>query len=177
VLLTAAATIEAVDQNSRRIAATMNSAPRDEYYLASNNTDSAQNIGTHTLMAKDSVAEAKLPLRTQADRFARDAVAVVIKLLAKRVKQSGRVQDYVDWGEFLRRLLCHPAQAPGDWAKKMMPNVEGPLPPRLFEPRLVTREQAEASQREGAKQTSSFIESYHALYTKTRAAWLKETKG
>jgi hypothetical protein len=170
VLLYLAATVEAADQNSRSTANNMDKTPRDIYYLASDNTNTAENIGSHTLMAKDSVR--KLPLREETDTFARFAVATALSALARQVAAPGQVNRCVDWGELLRRLLCHPAQAPNDWAKKML--AGSAVTPGTFEPKLISRQEADKIRLDGAKLTADLEQKYRQLYLEAAALWKKE---
>jgi hypothetical protein len=172
VLLFLVSNVEAAEQNSSRVAETLNKAPRDLYYLASNNPDTAENIGSHTLMAKDS--ERKLPLRAETDDFARFAVGIVMKTLARQVAMPAPPKKRVDWGELLRRLLCHPAQAPNDWAKKML--AKQVVPPTTFEPKFINLHEAEEASRAGPKLRAKLEESYRNLYTKEAALWTKEVQ-
>jgi hypothetical protein len=172
LLLTAAANVEAAEQNSTRTAENMNNAPRDVYYLASSNGDTAENIGNHTLMAKDS--ESKLPLRAETDGFARFAVRTVMTTLAKQIATLGQPKRRVDWGELVRRLMCHPAQAPSDWAKKMLANEV--VPPRTFEPKFISLQHAEEALSTGPKLKAKLEQSYHDLYSEAAALWKKEVQ-
>jgi len=168
VLLTLASNVEAANQNSQRKAAEMDRAPKELHYIASNNSNSAENIGSHTLMAKDSVR--KLPLRTQADAFARFAVGTTINILTEQFSLPGRANKFVDWGEFLRRLMCHPGQA--DWVKKMLAGM--PVPKNVIEPKLTSRLEFDIASRDGAGLPARLQQSYYNLYLQAKALWEKE---
>jgi hypothetical protein len=169
VLLTLAARVEAANQNSLRTAQAMDKEPKDIQYLASNNTNGEENVGSHTLMAKDSVR--KLPLRVEADTFARYAVKLAMSTLTAQVTEKKDANKHVNWGEFLRRLICHPAQAPGNWAKKILMNT--PVPPKTFEPTWLSQPEATKVLEDGLKRTALMELSYRDLYAKAAAAWSK----
>jgi hypothetical protein len=175
VLLTLAANVEAATQNSNRVAQVMDTPPhKDIYYLASNNTNSAEDIGSHTLMAKDSVREQ--PLRDKADAFARFAVSTVINAFKTQVEN--RSSSPVDWGDLLRRLLCHPAQAPSDWARKFVaPDSAQPADPKeTFLPKPLPQFEVSKVLQDGNKRTAALEKSYRELFGKAYATWQKEVE-
>jgi len=173
VLLTLAANVEAAEQNSKSRAAEMDKHPQDKFYLSSDNGNSSENIGSHTLMAKDSLL--KLPLRDEADAFARFAVKVVMTTFARQLARPTRTQQFVDWGEFLRRLMCHPTQAPGDWVKKSLDRR--PLPPKTMDPNFISRGQLEKVLEEARLLTGRVQRSYYKLYFEAARLFDKVTRG
>lgn len=167
VLLREIADVEAGAQNRAAAIAARDQAPRDAYYLASDNGVPAENVGSHALMAKDSVREQ--PLRKQADAFARYAVQTAMRLMAQRTAPSVRDNKCVDWGELLRRLLCHPAQAPGNWAIKMLTGQS--VSPSVFAPKLIARADADQLVLSGNRATGALEASYRKLRDDAEAAW------
>jgi hypothetical protein len=78
-------------------------------WLPSFNGSTAERIGTHSLMSKDSVR--KQPLRRQTMNTAGFTVSYVTKTLAAQRPGGAPVPDGVDWAELLRHFLTHPDQA------------------------------------------------------------------
>jgi len=78
-------------------------------YVPSDNGTSAERIGTHSLMSKDSIR--KQPLRRQALTGAGFTVSYLTKTMVDQMSDATRVPEGVDWYELLRHFLTHPAQA------------------------------------------------------------------
>ena len=168
ILLTLASNVEAAERNAQKVAQAMNDAPRDEYYLASNNSNTEESVGTHTLMAKDS--KRKTPLRDEADQYARFAVAMVTDLMATQVTQEQSSTQTIDWADLVRRLLCHPAQAPDDWAVKFLKSQLVPSH-RTFQPKLLSNSDAQSALRDGIRNINNLQQAYTDLYLEARAEW------
>jgi hypothetical protein len=83
-------------------------------YVASDNQSSAERIGTHSLMSKDSIR--KQPLRRQAINGAGFLVSYVTKTMVAQADPATRVGEGVDWYELIRHFLTHPDQAAPDGA-------------------------------------------------------------
>jgi hypothetical protein len=78
--------------------------------VPSTNGSTAERIGTHSLMSKDSVR--KQPLRRQAINGAGFAVSYITKTMLNQRPGGAPVGDGVDWQELLRHFITHPEQAP-----------------------------------------------------------------
>jgi len=127
---------------SRARSQELDELPSDsEEWLASNNGASAECIGSHSLMSKDSVR--KDPLRTPAVRLAKFASRYVGKTMMDRVARrptlaaatfdpstsSGSersdtnvMDDWpgVDWRHLLEHFFCHPEEATSSWHEPVM---------------------------------------------------------
>jgi hypothetical protein len=169
VLLKLAALVEAETQNCNRLDQMMNQSPQDLFYLASDNLDSAESISTHSLMSKDSVR--KEPLRKETDALARYAVGISLQTLLSRT-QLQKSSPYVDWADFLRRLLCHPVQAPGNWATQFV--VKGTRPQNsLFMPATIPAAGVQQRVEQSGRVISRLQQSYNDLYQAAAADWSK----
>jgi len=88
--------------------------------LASNNTCSGENVGTHTLMSKDTAA--KEPLRPEAVALAKHASAGVALRLLSRVSRPASTEYGVDWDNELRFFVRGPV--PGGWETELISAVQ-----------------------------------------------------
>lgn len=104
-------------------------------YAPTDNGASAENVGCHSLLAKDS--HLKLPLRREAMRIATMVTCYIARLMVRRVEASRIAgsrfnaeakddhkrgaqttvnrQGAIDWLHVLQHFLCHPDQAEHDW--------------------------------------------------------------
>jgi len=96
------------DQNREEIANDTEPKHRSGYD-ASDNDSSAERIGTHSLMSKDSIR--KQPLRRQAINGAGFLVSHVTQTMLAQADPSTRSGDGVDWQQLIRHFLTHPEQA------------------------------------------------------------------
>jgi hypothetical protein len=90
-----------------------------------------ENIGSHSLMCKDSVR--KEPLRAQAVNLATFVATYVAKTMTDRAPDRSPPQPdaFVDWAELLRHFVTHPAQAPpagNEWWRAALSSID-PRPP------------------------------------------------
>lgn len=103
------------------------------------NGASAENVGTHSLLAKDSIR--KEPLRTPTIQVAAFVVRYVVRTMMQAVglqtspvaaarstresKDSNTLDRVraVDWLHLLRHFLCHPAEAERLWYKPLLLNI------------------------------------------------------
>jgi len=98
----------------------------------SDNGSPGENLGSHSLMSKDSVR--KEPLREATLRLAKYTATYVAKTMVDRTpaRSPAQPQDFVDWLELLRYFVTHPAQASGgsgtEWWRKPLESVQ-PRPP------------------------------------------------
>ena len=101
----------------------LNSAPASMYGQASTNGCSSENVGTHSLMSKDS--DDKQPLRPEAVAFAKHASASVAKLLLDRVYGPAPVTEGVDWDTVLQFFVrgVPAGLGGGSWEREMLPRV------------------------------------------------------
>ncbi len=83
-------------------------------YVPSDNRSTAERIGTHSLMSKDSIR--KQPLRRQAINGAGFLVSHVTKTMALQANPATRAGGGVDWQQLIRHFLTHPEQAGPDLA-------------------------------------------------------------
>ena len=93
----------------------------------SDNGAAAENIGSHTLMAKDSVR--KEPLRVEAVNLATVAATYVGRTMAAQLAAGPPAQPGgVDWAEALRAFVGHPEQAASGgataWWRPAMTSVD-----------------------------------------------------
>lgn len=116
---------------------------------ASDNGASAENIGSHTLMSKDSPR--KPPLRQQAINLATWVASYIASVLARRLNQPGvcapRLHPAteptagctidrlgaVDWLHLLQHFLCHPGECEQQWhlIPLVLPSESGTRNPNL----------------------------------------------
>lgn len=167
VLLNLAARAESAAQNSARLTQKMNDEPRDEHYIASNNGNSAESVATHTLLAKDSVR--KEPLRRLTEQYAHFAVGRATSLMVTQVAARSAGSQAVDWSDWIRRLLCHPAQAPGDWAMRFLRSE--PPPDAIFRPKLLDQAQVESALPNRMRQIGALEQTYFDRYAEAKRDW------
>jgi hypothetical protein len=90
--------------------------------LASDNTCSGENVGTHTLMSKDTAA--KEPLRPEAVALAKQASAGIALRFLSRVARPAPTEYGVDWDNELRFFVRGPV--PGGWETELISAVQAP---------------------------------------------------
>jgi hypothetical protein len=100
---------EELDELNKAEIAAGKPAEQRSGYVASNNGSSAERIGTHSLMSKDSVR--KQPLRRQAINGAGFTVSYLASKLFEQRTGASAVADGVEWVEALHHFLIHPEQA------------------------------------------------------------------
>ena len=104
-------------------------------YNESDNGASAERVGTHSLLAKDSVR--KQPLRKEAINLAGFTVSYMAGRMAAEKAAGGGDGSGLDWAELLRHFVGHPEQAAGGpaapWWKPVLDwdRAEGTRPPEL----------------------------------------------
>jgi hypothetical protein len=86
--------------------------------LASDNGASAERIGTHTLLSKDS--RSKEPFRPDAVMLAKHASMAVVFHLAERLGRTTDVNLGVDWDTVLRHYLRFPAAGTATWEEAIL---------------------------------------------------------
>lgn len=101
------------------------------YDVATNNSASAEHIGTHSLMSKDSTRAE--PLRPEAVAFAKHAGASVVTTLLRRVYSATPLNQGIDWDSVLRFYLRAVAPATsGPWENEVLAGVRrGSSQPRV----------------------------------------------
>jgi hypothetical protein len=98
----------------------------------SDNGSPGENLGSHSLLCKDSVR--KEPLREATLRLARYTATYVARTMASRMPANNPTNpdQFVDWLELLRYFITHPAQAAGgagtEWWRAPLESIE-PRPP------------------------------------------------
>jgi hypothetical protein len=114
----------------------------------SDNRAPGENIGSHSLMAKDSVR--KEPVRAQAVNVATSVAEYVARTMVARRPSNDPAQpeDFVDWAELLRFFITHPQQAAGgagqEWWRPVL-DAAGPVAPEGHT--VVLKPAAEVGQR------------------------------
>ena len=93
------------------------------YDRGSTNGASAEAVGTHSLMSKDS--RDKDPGRAEAVAFAKHASASVATLLLNRVTGTRPVTEGLDWDTLLRFFVRGPVSAGGFWETELLAGVHG----------------------------------------------------
>jgi hypothetical protein len=90
------------------------------YDQASSNGCSTENVGTHSLMSKDS--KDKEPMRPEAMAFAKHVSASIARLLLERVHSATPVTEGLDWDALLRFYVRgvpnHPTSGP--WESELL---------------------------------------------------------
>jgi hypothetical protein len=98
----------------------------------SDNGSPGENIGSHSLMSKDSVR--KEPMRVAAVNLGTYVATYVAKTMVSRTPAQSPAQpdDFVDWLELLHYFIGHPAQAAGgagsEWWRALVQSID-PRPP------------------------------------------------
>jgi hypothetical protein len=85
---------------------------------ASDNGASAEKVGTHSLMSKDSAS--KQPLRQDAVALAAHASATIATLLLRRVESRTPASQGIDWGAVLRFLVRYPKHPSPRWEEQLI---------------------------------------------------------
>jgi hypothetical protein len=105
----------------------------------SDNLAAAENIGSHTLIAKDSIR--KEPLRVETVNLAKLTATYLARRMVERMPAETPAPDGgVDWADAVRHFVGHPSQAASDatgpWWAPAMTSIE-PRPPELHEVRTL----------------------------------------
>jgi hypothetical protein len=117
-LLRLAQLVEIESEKSETVAARLDASKDLKVRVLDVRTDngaSAETVGSHTLMAKDS--EAKQPLRGDAVTLATYAASFVADLMATTV---GGGRRNVDWLKVLRHLIRYPSRSGGGWHAEVL---------------------------------------------------------
>jgi hypothetical protein len=88
---------------------------------ATDNGSSAETIGTHSLLAKDTGKEK--PMRKTAVALAAYASASVATLMARRVTSDRDASRSLDWDSITAHFLRYPVLAPGSWESAVIAAV------------------------------------------------------
>lgn len=107
------AMVEEARVRSQQHSALLDGAAEMTVSRATANGASAEQVGTHSLMAKDS--ESSEPLRSQAVALAKHASASVATLLLERVLTGPDASQGLDWDELLRFYLRYPDPGATGW--------------------------------------------------------------
>jgi hypothetical protein len=98
----------------------------------SDNGAPGENMGSHSLLCKDSVR--KEPLREATVRLAKFTATYIAKTMVDRTPARSPAQpdDFVDWLDLLRYFVTHPSQAAGgagtEWWRAPLQSID-PRPP------------------------------------------------
>jgi hypothetical protein len=128
----------------------------------SDNEAPGENIGSHSLMAKDSVR--KEPMRVQAVNLATSVATYVAQTMVGRMATASPPQpnDFVDWAELLRFFVTHPDQAAGgaghEWWRPVL-DAAAPIPPTGHT--VVLKTAAEVGQRAGQPHLAALEQPYY----------------
>ena len=123
VLITMMNTMETEREASEAAQKGLDATPASVGGLASGNGCSAENIGTHTLMAKD--ATSKEPLREEAVALAKHASAsIAVKFLSSVTRSPAPVGEGVDWDAALAFFVRD--VVPAGWETELMTAVRQP---------------------------------------------------
>ena len=101
-----------LDRSDRRVAA-LDGDATSILAEATDNGTSAETIGSHSLLAKDTDEE--LPMRQAALALAAYASGSIAVLLARRVTSDRDSSRGLDWDSIIHRFLRYPLIAPGSW--------------------------------------------------------------
>jgi hypothetical protein len=130
-LLRLAAMVEVESARSARVAAELDAATDVTRRILDRRTDnrvSAEVVGSHTLIAKDS--DAKVPFRHDAVALAVFVASYVADLMATTVSRGPR---HVDWLHLLHHFLDYPSAGLRGWEWEVLARTmvagEGPPPP------------------------------------------------
>ena len=93
---------------------------------ATENGASGENVGTHSLMAKDSPTSD--PFRNDAVRLAKHASASIATMLLDRVNTGPGEDRGIDWPAVLRFWLPFPAPAGTTWWSVLLAGPSAPQP-------------------------------------------------
>lgn len=107
--------------------------------IASDNTCSEENVGTHSLMSKD--ATDKEPMRPEAVALAKHASAGIATTLLGRVYSATPATEGIDWDGVLGFFLRGPSRAPGAWEAELISRVRAPGAPFVQPPVASLNEQ------------------------------------
>jgi hypothetical protein len=88
---------------------------RKVFDIPTSNGASAETIGSHSLLAKDSLR--KKPLHDEALSTARFVSAYIVKLMLHQVYQNPD-KKVLDWQHILHHFICHPDEAQNAWYKR-----------------------------------------------------------
>jgi hypothetical protein len=108
---------QTVDKSERQ-AKRMDSEWRSVLNLDSDNGVSAEAVGTHSLMAKDSIE--KEPMRMEAAALAKHASASIGAQLLRRVVSDSRSSRGIDWDSVLRHYLRFPSLRGDQWENEVL---------------------------------------------------------
>jgi hypothetical protein len=109
-----------LDASDQRVAA-LNGDMKSILGEATDNGASAETIGTHSLLAKDTGEEK--PMRKAAMALAGYASASVATLMARRVTSDPDISRGLDWDSVTAHFLRYPVLAPGSWESAVIAAV------------------------------------------------------
>ncbi|MCC6495978.1 MAG: hypothetical protein IT193_06925 [Propionibacteriaceae bacterium] len=122
ILLTMLEQVQRERDASAAAKARLNGRSASIYGQATNNTASAEHIGTHSLMSKDSSRSE--PMRPEAVAFAKHAAASIITTMLRRIYSPAPVTEGVDWDSVLRFYLRQVAPSvSGPWENEVLDGV------------------------------------------------------
>jgi hypothetical protein len=168
VIETAQSTVKKSFERSREIDGDAAHSIQDD---RTDNGAPGENIGSHSLMAKDSIR--KEPLRGQTVNLAKSVATYVATTMAGRLASAAptRPDDFVDWAELLRFFVTHPEQASGgagnEWWRPVL-DAQGPVPPQGHT--VVLKTAAEIGDRAGEPHLAALEQPYYdaAVYAEER---------
>ncbi len=101
------------------------------YEVGSTNGATGENVGTHSLMSKDT--NRSDPMRAEAVGFAKHAAASTVTTLLRRVYSSAPLNEGLDWDTLLRFFLRAVAPSTsGPWENELLDGVRrGATQPRV----------------------------------------------
>ncbi len=101
--------------------------------IATTNEASGENVGTHSLLAKDTTTSD--PFRDDAVRLAKHASGSVARHLLTRVASGAPADQGIDWVPLLQFYLPFPDAAAGTWWSQV---VDNPTPASTSQPDVTT---------------------------------------
>ncbi|MCU5086970.1 hypothetical protein OCA23_27145 [Bacillus cereus] len=105
------------DYNHQKITK-LNEIPNSIYYQGTTNGISDEEIGSHSLMAKDTLEEE--PMRAEANTLAKFASSTIAQLLLQRVTQDSNPNWGIDWDKILQYFLRFPNIHSKSWESEVL---------------------------------------------------------
>lgn len=106
--------------STKKVKSKITSSPGESSILdtGTDNEASEEDIGTHSLMAKDSGS--KQPLVEDATALAMHVSASIATLMARRINDDTNPEHGLDWDSILRHYLRFPRAADGSWENSVL---------------------------------------------------------
>jgi hypothetical protein len=118
VLITMLDQLQRERDTSAEHAARLDTDPASGTFEGSSNGSTAENVGTHSLLSKDSTD--REPFRADAVALASYASAGIATVLLHRVESRKPIDEGIDWDRVVRFFVAYPSYRSRRWEEKLL---------------------------------------------------------